>query len=261
MAATRKVLMLHGYGQNANIFSRRLGALRKSMPKDIELVFIDAPLILHPVDLVGSSAITALGALGVPEAASDPNMTPRAWWKSNADRTVTHGMEESLLLLKDTLSRNRYDGVFGFSQGAAMAALLAALLEKPHLYPPFLINEQPPHPPFQFCVAVSGFKPSWSVSAEIFGASYSTPTLHVLGRTDVIVVPERSQVLVDLSSNKRVEEHDGGHFVPSKANWRTFMREYLRDPLGNVPSPGTRSQTDSGSVTPDVSNFRPGANL
>ncbi|KAH7907344.1 serine hydrolase FSH [Hygrophoropsis aurantiaca] len=254
MAATRKILMLHGYGQNATIFSRRLGALRKSMPKDIELVFLDGPVVLHPVDLVGSSSITSLEALGAAEAVTDPTMTPRAWWKSNADRTVTHGMNDSLLLLRDTLSKDHYDGVFGFSQGAAMAALLAALLETPQLHPPFLIDGQPPHPRFQFCVEVSGFKPSWPLSTEIFETSYSTPTLHILGKTDVIVVPERSQILVDLSSNKRVEEHDGGHFVPSKANWRNFIREYLRDPLGNVPSPGAGSQTNSGTVTPNLSN-------
>ncbi|KAG0702623.1 hypothetical protein DFH29DRAFT_1079378 [Suillus ampliporus] len=36
--------------------------------------------------------------------------------------------------------------------------------------------------------------------------SYSTPTLHVLGRTDVIVIEERTKViLLDLSQNKRVE--------------------------------------------------------
>ncbi|KAM6502694.1 hypothetical protein JOM56_002671 [Amanita muscaria] len=33
----KTVLALHGYTQNANIFSKRLGALRKECGKDIEL--------------------------------------------------------------------------------------------------------------------------------------------------------------------------------------------------------------------------------
>jgi len=33
------------------------------------------------------------------------------------------------------------------SQGAAFAAIVTALLEKPETYPPFLINGRPPHPP------------------------------------------------------------------------------------------------------------------
>lgn len=258
MAAPKKVLMLHGYSQNASIFSKRLGALRKSMGKDIEMVFVDGPIILHSVDLDGASSTASLAALGASEVnmtSSDPSTTPRGWWKSNPERTVAHRLEDSLLLLRDILQRDRYDGVFGFSQGAAMAALLSALLERPHSYPPFLIDGEAPHPPFKFCVAVSGFKAAGSLSAEIFGASYSTPTLHVLGRTDVIVIEERSKFLLDLSLNKRLEEHDGGHFVPSKANWRAFFRNYLGDPLGVIPSPELRAASQSASGDDDASIF------
>jgi len=103
-------------------------------------------------------------------------------------------------------------------------------------------------------VSVSGFKAAGTLSAEIFGTSYSTPTLHVLGGTDVIVIPERSKVLLDISQNKRVEEHEGGqlvllcgclisdpcdvftgHFVPSTAKWRGIFFDYLLDPLVGIP--------------------------
>lgn len=40
--------------------------------------------------------------------------------------------------------------------------------------------------------------------------SYSTPTLHVIGKNDIIVYEERSKALVEVSANRRVEEHDGG---------------------------------------------------
>ncbi|KAG2153248.1 serine hydrolase FSH [Suillus clintonianus] len=250
MAAPKKVLMLHGHSQNASIFSKRLGALRKSMGKGIEMVFVDGPIVLLPVDLDGTSSTASLAALGASEAdvkSSDPLTAPRAWWKSNPEKTVAHGLEESLLILRDILQRDRYDGVFGFSQGAAMAALLAALLERPHLYPPFLIDGEAPHPPFKFCVAVSGFKAPGSLSADIFGTSYSTPTLHILGRNDVIVIEERSKALLDLSQDKRLKEHDGGHFVPSKANWREFFRNYLADPLNAAPSPEPRTTSQPSS--------------
>ncbi|KAG1830092.1 serine hydrolase FSH [Suillus variegatus] len=228
--------------QNASISSKRLGALRKSMGKDIEMgtlgiyvtiPIIDGPIVLLPVDLNGASSAASLAALGASEAnttSSDPSSTPRAWWKTNPEKTIAHGLEESILLLRDILQRDRYDGVFGFSQGAAMAALLATLLERPHSYPPFLVDGEAPHPPFKFCIA-----------CRIFGTSYSTPTLHVLGRNDVIIIKERSKGLLDLSQNKRLEEHDGGHFVPSKANWREFLRNYLTNPLGVIPSPEPRN--------------------
>jgi hypothetical protein len=103
-------------------------------------------------------------------------------------------------------------------------------LEQPHIYPPFLVDGEAPHPPLcvpksstgntnadtnltydsKFCVAVSGFKPSGSLSAKIYGTPYSTPTLHIFGKTDIIVIEERTKDLLDLSQNKRVEDHVGG---------------------------------------------------
>jgi hypothetical protein len=139
----------------------------------MDIVFIDGPIVLHPVDLDGSSAPTSLAALGASEvdtASSDPSATPRAWWKSNPERTVAHGMEDSLLYLRDILRRDRYDvsilqmympyraklmrcRVFLVSgdlpltacmlfwlisemtsQGAAMAALLSALVRGSVMY-------------------------------------------------------------------------------------------------------------------------------
>ncbi|KAJ7507350.1 FSH1-domain-containing protein [Mycena galericulata] len=249
--AARTILVLHGYSQNATVFSKRLGALRKQCGKNVDFVFVDGPSILQPVDLHGAapqpgSTESTLDALGAAEA-----IEARAWWKWNPDRVDPIGLPETLEVLRDILKTRKFDGVMGFSQGAACAALLSALLEQPHTYPPFLIDGKPPHPPFQFCVAVSGFRLSGSTADAIFGTGYSTPTLHVIGRNDIIVVEERSRKLIQISTNARVEEHDGGHFVPSKGNWRKFLAAYLLDPTDNVPSPSlTPSADNSGTATP-----------
>ncbi|KAH9067735.1 FSH1-domain-containing protein [Lactarius vividus] len=248
-----KVLMLHGYSQNSSIFSKRVAALRKSLGKDVELVFVDAPHVLMPVDLTGHG--TSLDAFGAAEASTtseDPALKPRGWWRTDPTRTRTDGLEESLAYLRDILRTQRFEGVLGFSQGAGLAALLAALLERPHLHPPFLVDGEPPHPPLRFCVAVSGFKVAGPLSTAVFSEGYVTPTLHVLGKNDILVIEERSRVLINVSKTKRVEMHDGGHFVPSKASWRTFLKAYMLDPTGDVPSPGltSASQPGSGAVTP-----------
>ncbi|THG97841.1 hypothetical protein EW026_g4250 [Hermanssonia centrifuga] len=217
-------------------------------------VFLDAPHVLSPVDL--AETFNTPEELGAPEAAqdADPALMPRGWWKVDAKRTNTNGLEASFDLLRDVLKKDHYDGVLGFSQGAAMAALLAALLQKPDTYPAFLVDGKPPHPPLSFCIAVAGFKPPGPTSDALFLPSYSTQTLHVLGKNDVIVVEERSKTLLDVSSNKRVEWHDGGHFVPSKASWRNFFRDYIRQLGSDVPSPGLAgiSQPPSGAVTPST---------
>jgi len=242
--------VLHGYSQNATIFSKRLGALRKES-KDIEFVFVNAPHILLPAEMLGASPSTFDSVAQAEQIViqSDPNLAMRAWWKTNKERTEATGLEESLSFIKDLLKEQQFDGVFGFSQGAAFAGVISAILERPHLYPPFLVDGKPVHPPFQFCVAVSGFRLKASFCEPFFTPPYSTPTLHVLGRNDVVVVEERSKQLIDVSANARVEEHDGGHFVPSKGNWRKFLVDYMKDPSAPNPSPSAASLSESSSGT------------
>lgn len=272
MAALPKILVLHGYTQSAAIFSKRMGAIRKTLAKDAELVFVDAPMILHPVDLANSFGNSnSLEELGAAEASeTDPALQPRAWWKQKPDKTGWIGIEESLEILKQMLQKDSYEAVWGFSQGAAMAALLTALLEKPESYPPFLVDGKPPHPPFKYCIAVAGFRSFGPLGAIVFDPPYKTPTLHVLGRTDVIVPEERAKSLLDVSEGKRVVWHEGGHFVPSKGPWRAFFREFIKNPQGGVPAPGESgasavstdsappSTNASGTATPVPGSATPG---
>lgn len=75
-------------------------------------VFIDAPHLMHPVDLVGPSSINALESLGAAEAANadqDASLMPRAWWKSNAEKTKAVGLAESLEYVKWVLKERRFD--------------------------------------------------------------------------------------------------------------------------------------------------------
>ncbi|KAI0697393.1 serine hydrolase FSH [Cerioporus squamosus] len=251
---SKKVLVLHGYAQNGLIFSKRVS----SGDSICATFFVDAPHVLTPADLAAAfnkSEESSLNDLGAPEAStdSDPALAPRGWWKTDASRTKAIGLEDSILYLRDILSKDHYDGIFGFSQGAGMAAIMAALqLEKPDVFPPLLVDGKPPHPPFTFCISAAGFRQDSPLCDSIFLPSYSTPTLHIIGRADTLVPAEYSQKLVDVSANKRVEYHDGSHFVPSKASWRNFLKAYMKDPLGDIPppAPATASQPASGAATP-----------
>lgn len=237
-----KVLVLHGYSQNGIVFSKRIGALRKEC-KGVEFVFADAPHVLKPADFVWNQERADEGGPSAEVQANeaveeDPSLTPRAWWKPNPERTLAIGIQESVASLKELLQQNRFDGVFGFSQGASFAAVLSALLEKPHVHPQFLVNGEPVHPPFKFCLAVAGFKLQDPFCDPLWEGGYSTPTLHVVGQTDVVVSEARSRTLAEVSNNFRLEEHLGGHFVPSKGPWRKFLAAYLKDPEGQHASPG-----------------------
>ncbi|CAE6437446.1 unnamed protein product [Rhizoctonia solani] len=260
-----RILALHGYGQSGEIFKKKMGVLRKACGKNVEFVFLDAPIMLQPADMPqGVASVEALDTIKA--APEEPELQPRAWWKANPDRTVYYHLPETIEYLKNYLKDQRFNGVFGFSQGAGMAASLTKILEQPEAYPAILIDGQAPHPPLygpsffslahselpssDFCVLVSGFKPFDGDLGPLFSTPISTPNLHVLGRNDTIITPEQGKTLVDVSKDPRVEEHEGGHFVPSKASWRNFFKEYFLsfDPvLGGKP---VQSPTDTPAQTP-----------
>ena len=60
---------------------------------------------------------------------------------------------------------------------------------------------------------MSGFKVPGPLATAVFSDGYATPTLHVLGKNDILVVEERSRVLINVSTGKRVEEHEGGTYA------------------------------------------------
>jgi len=218
-----KILALHGYTSNGESFRIKMSAIRKLVASQAEFFFAEAPLVLEPVDMPGfrESAAPRSGA-------STPlDLVPRGWWRANEDRTVYHGAEESIQYIKELMIKEKFDGVFGFSQGASFAGLLCALLEKPHLYPAFLVHGQPPQPPFEFGIFVGGFKPLDAKLLPLFDTKIVTPTLHVMGNNDFVVVESRGLSLVEACESPRVERHEGGHFVPSSGPWRKFFQSYI----------------------------------
>lgn len=252
-----KVLVLHGYAQNGSIFSKRIGALRKECGKHVEFVFADGPHVLKPADFVWNQDKAEDAGVQaeapVNEAEQDPTLTPRAWWKPSPDKSRAVGLQEGISSLKEVLQNNRFDGVFGFSQGAAFAAVLSALLEKPHTHPEFLVDGKPIHPPFKFCLAVAGFKLLDPWCDSLWEGGYNTPTVHVIGTTDFVVVEKRTRSLGEVANNLRLEEHPGGHFVPSKGPWRKFLAAYLKDPAGQHASPGSSETGASPSASASAS--------
>src|SRR5262249_24589066 len=96
-----------------------------------------------------------------------------------------------------------FDGVFGFSQGAALAALLMGM------------SALAGQPPLACAMIVGGFATGGATHAPLYAAlrADARPTLHVVGRRDGIVPPERSRALAACFGRAQVVEHDGGHVV------------------------------------------------
>ncbi|WVF65802.1 hypothetical protein IAT40_000539 [Kwoniella sp. CBS 6097] len=253
---TVRVLALCGFTQNSYIYSKQLGAVRKTC-KDVEFVFLEPPIVVEKADLPWSSNLDQFGSNATTdETAQTPETTPRAWWTTANEQKTYKRFDETVAYLHDFLSKNEpFDGIMGFSQGAGMAALLSAMLEKPGLHPNF--PAEPPLPKFKFAIFVGGFLPKAESHdfTPYFPLPSTLPTLHVSGKNDTLITIERSQTLVDKCENARLELHDGGHYTPSKASWRHFFNAYISSfaeggSQGDIPALSTFGPGGSGVNTP-----------
>ncbi|KAF2202233.1 FSH1-domain-containing protein [Delitschia confertaspora ATCC 74209] len=224
-----KILMLHGFTQSGPLFRAKTRALEKNLqkafPAGCTLSYPTAPIKLSPADIPF--------ALPANEDGSEKEeVEAYAWWrrKGEGEPFLYEGLEVGLAEVARVLKEEGpFDGVVGFSQGGAMAGMVAALLEEGRReafeglkvsggisYPESFTKGM--HPPFKFAVIYSGFA---ARGTELYRGFYEpkikTPMLHFLGTLDATVEEKRSLALVEAceESEGRVVYHPGGHFVPS----------------------------------------------
>ncbi|KAK4406770.1 Rhodanese-like domain-containing protein 6, partial [Sesamum angolense] len=237
-----RILCLHGFRQNASSFKGRTASLAKKLKNIAELVFVDAPhelpFIYQPPPTDQShSCKSALSEQCPPFnhcnrkfawlVAPDYDGTHDAEWKiakvpfdSLQYQQQTEGFEKSIKYLKTVFSEaGPFDGILGFSQGAAMAALVGAHREK-------LKGEMD----FRFVVLCSGFAVNMTEYAE---GSINCPSLHIFGckeGKDRQIEGEASRQLASLFQNGSsvIIEHDLGHIIPTRSPYIDEIKDFLR---------------------------------
>ncbi|KAG8464790.1 hypothetical protein KFE25_010158 [Diacronema lutheri] len=199
-----RVLCLHGYTQDAERFSRVLSLGLRPHVRDVaELVFVDAP-----------------------HAARDP-AGGRAWWhpelvSSGASKSWAYGgWEETLDFLRDVdRARGPFEGLLGFSQGAAVASSLAAHLTSPSAKPSVS---------FRFAILAGGFAYRGQGAGALFRHKpLRMPSLHLYGERDKLVKPTSSEELARLFDSPTVHIHPGGHSFPQTQPSLDIVAEFLR---------------------------------
>jgi predicted esterase len=198
-----RLLCLHGYHGTGAILRRQMAPLAAAIPSNVELVYVDAPSL-------------SSGDFG--------------WWHDGF-RGWEHTRDWAVELLR---TEAPIDGIFGFSQGAALTGLLAAL------------RDSRPSPLwFEFAIMVGGFTSTMPQHAELFRHKLTVPSVHVTGRADVIVPRRDSLLLADRFADPLVIEHPGGHVVPGDAAVAAPIADFLaRFSHGVRPAPaldGSRS--------------------
>jgi hypothetical protein len=187
-----RLLCLHGYHGSADTLRRQLGPLTRDLALPVEYVHVDAPSL-------------AVGDFG--------------WWHQNF-----RGWERTRKWAVDLFdSQPRFDGVFGFSQGAALTALLVGMRAPDGQ----TTTERPLS--FDFAMMASGFLSDSPVHSALLAAkdSYALPSLHMMSRSDPIVATADSRTLANQFTSPVVLEHSSGHVVASTPPIRAAFADFL----------------------------------
>ncbi|XP_042355590.1 esterase OVCA2 [Plectropomus leopardus] len=219
--APLRLLCIHGYRQNGSSFREKTGALRKLLKKQVELVYMSAP---HSVQQVTAEAPEKENASG-PGPGGDED--PRGWWFSDIEaRTFSAqqqceqslGIDESVDAVREAIKvQGPFDGILGFSQGAAFVAMLLSLQEQ-KLEPAFS---------FRFAVLVAGFPSACKEHQKFYKSRLQIPSLHVFGLEDRVIPDNMSRELLPSFQDPQILTHPGGHFVPAASAHRQTYQDFL----------------------------------
>jgi len=206
-----RVLCLHGYHGSAATLRAQMRGLVEGLEDRADFVCVDAPSL-------------AGGDFGWWHAVDDKRDAAR----DDAGVTVRHTHYKGWARTRDAIvaafgHEGPFDGVFGFSQGAALTGLLVGL-RAPGGRP---ADERPLA--FDFAIMVGGFRSNDPEHASLYARrdSYDLPSLHVLGRADAVVPNERSRALAACFPGATLVEHGGGHVVASDPATLDRVRAFL----------------------------------
>ncbi|EGW31869.1 uncharacterized protein SPAPADRAFT_62479 [Spathaspora passalidarum NRRL Y-27907] len=239
---TKKILCLPGFLQNGSTFAAKSSGIRKQLTKklNLQLDYLDPPQLIDSKDKISFPlAPTEPEAQQVWQSIVDKGNN-RCWWDHQGPG-INVGLTESIdYVIKHINQNGPYDGIIGFSQGAAMALMITNSINK-------LL---PSHGSFKLAMFVSCFvltEPSGDRSPEnierinheiedfeefkqavkitddaerycIPPADLSTKLIFVNGSNDSVVTPIRSQYAESLypEGKAKIFVHDGGHLVPNR---------------------------------------------
>ncbi|KAJ5864702.1 Serine hydrolase FSH [Penicillium soppii] len=237
-----KLLMLHGYTQSGSLFHAKSRALTKHIQKafplhEVTAIYPTGPLRLRPSEI--------------------PGYEPSSEGQPDTDEIEAYAVAETLK--KD----GPFDGVIGFSQGAAMAGMVAALLEgRKETFEHFATVSEDgasgmaipapfgdadfQHPPLKFALCYSGFRAPGARYRAFYEPAIATPVLHVLGSLDAVVEESRSRALIEACSGEPEKDgsvvwHPGGHFLPSQRPYLDAAVRFIREQMERGEGKGKKA--------------------
>jgi len=189
------LLVFHGFTMNGEVMRAALEPLAKALEPKVRLVCLNAP---HTCSAASVERIYRGSQPSLPA----PYLS---WWNASDDGLEYRGWEDTRDLVSAALDRYAPASILGFSQGAILAAAVAALSCAGEL------------PAVHAAVLIAGRKPRAARLQAAFMDPIALPSLHVSGERDALT-GQYCQELVECFSapQREVVRWPGGHVVPTR---------------------------------------------
>jgi hypothetical protein len=195
-----------------------LAELEPALAGVVDFAYPDAP------HTASSEAVAGLTSLMGGFRAKPPNLE---WWNASNDGLNYRGWEVTRDALRAMAEQHHAQGqrlgLLGFSQGAAVAAALAALSQRGEF------------PPLSFVVLVAGFWPRARDIEALFSAPLELPSLHVWGKMDPFAKHGPKLLERFAPHTRQVLEWQGRHKVPTDGAAGDTLAEFIRRHAGSGP--------------------------
>lgn len=201
-----RILCLHEYGTNSQKTKKSLDSLIKKLP-NIEFVFVDSPI-------------------------RDDDNTYK-WWSITRNNMLSirkyDTVKKSLLNLQKIWNSDKYDGIFGFSQGSVLAQIFAYQIQEKIIS----VTHQP-----KFLILSNTYKISDEEFEQFYKKYLEIPTILIIGTRNFLIPIEICLSVVNYLKHPYIIFHDGGHYASSSITISWFLKKYFE--LIQTPNDNTK---------------------
>lgn len=202
------ILAFHGFTLNGERMRAQLGGLFDALSTHADIVCPDAPHVC------AEDSVARLYELWQVPRPAPPHL---CWWDTTDDGSVYRGWPETLELVRGLLGKEVPSTLLGFSQGAILAAAVAALSAKGEL------------PPLRSVVLLSGRTPRSDVLKPYFTGPIPLPSLHVWGNRDELVVSHGLELVKHFERRStEICVWRGGHAIPTRGPAAATIVDFVR---------------------------------
>jgi predicted esterase len=207
------LIALHGFTMNGAGLRHMIRELEPRLSDVLDFEYPDAPHLASEASVAGIASL--MGGFR-------PKPPNRQWWSSSDDGLAYQGWDTSRELLRASaeglVTAKPQHGValLGFSQGAAVAATLAAL------------SRRGAFPPLRFVVLVAGFAPRAHDIEPLFDAPIDVPSLHVWGEADPFAKHSPKLLARFAPDTRQTLSWPGRHTIPTSGDPADTIVEFMR---------------------------------